>query len=115
MTDNKQAVTAHGTIEYDTETCDHCGHETVTDEIVGVHLDPYERECSMVCSNIHTEPSAERQLCERCAEALFGYTRGRVSRDYVTRMKWDAGPIIMLTLLALLVFGALLWAVVVLL
>lgn len=108
MSDTKEAVTAHGTVDYETETCYYCDNEVVTENIVGVHIDPYERTCNgvSICDGKTVKPKAERQFCETCAETVFNYERTGEVRDHVRRMKWDGASamFVCLTTIVILVF-----------
>ena len=74
----RSAYTPHGDVEYEVVVCASCGEEVVPAEAVPVGIGTESYTCGglPICRETHQRPHETHALCEYCAEATLGYTRG---------------------------------------
>lgn len=118
MPETETTTTVVGEVQFETETCANCQNKVMAEDAITIHIDPYETGCKRsFCSASRPMPKADSFLCDYCADAIFGYSRGGLARDWIkqsiTRLDTQdkvfvlAMSVLAATLIAIILLGAL--------
>lgn len=110
MTDRNTAATAHGSVEYETVTCDSCGNEVVKDDAYRFAIGGYERNF-IGTHEFDADAATVGWACEFCRDDPAGYP------TQPTLIEWrtlDADEQAGFILLAIALITAVIWGVVLL-